>query len=91
VPELLQMLVYEYVPDMAERRAPHRAGHLDLIGSFHGDGRLVIAGALGNPVHGGLLAFRTADDAKAFVGEDPYNAAGLVVDWRVEPWNVVAS
>jgi uncharacterized protein YciI len=87
--ELLHLLVYEYVPEMAERRAPHREGHLGLIERYRADDRLVIAGGIGVPVHGGLLAFREAADAEAFVAEDPYGAAGLVVSWRVEPWAVV--
>jgi uncharacterized protein len=91
VPELLQMLQYEYVPDMAEKRGPHRPGHVDLIGRYHGDGRLAIAGALGDPVRAGLLAFRTREDSEAFVGEDPYAAAGLVVEWKIEPWTVVTA
>jgi uncharacterized protein YciI len=89
VPDPLQVLIYEYVPDMAERRAPHREGHLALIRAYHADGRLAIAGALGDPPHGGLLAFRAAADAEAFAAEDPYGSAGLVVSWRVEPWAVV--
>lgn len=87
--ELLHLLVYEYVPNMGERRAPHREGHLELIERYHADGRLVIAGALGVPPHGGLLAFREASDAEAFAAEDPYGAAGLVTSARVEPWAVV--
>ena len=87
--ELLHLLVYEYVEDMTTRRAPHREGHLALIQRYQADGRLVIGGALGVPVHGGLLAFREAADAEAFVAEDPYKAAGLIVGSRVEPWAVV--
>lgn len=87
--ELLHLLVYEYVDDMTERRAPHREAHLALIQRYHADGRLVIAGALGVPVHGGLLAFREAADAEAFAAEDPYGTAGLVTSRRVEPWAVV--
>jgi uncharacterized protein len=87
--ELLHLLVYEYVEDMTERRAPHRDAHLALIRRFHVADRLVIAGGIGVPVHGGLLAFREADDAEAFAAEDPYNAAGLIVSSRVEPWAVV--
>lgn len=87
--ELLHLLVYEYVPDMAERRAPHREAHLALIERYHADGRLVIAGGIGVPVHGGLLAFREAADAEAFAAEDPYGPAGLIVSSRVEPWAVV--
>jgi uncharacterized protein len=87
--ELLHLLVYEYVPDMTERRAPHREAHLELIRRYHADGRLAIAGATGIPPSGGLFAFREAADADAFAAEDPYAAAGLVVSSRVEPWAVV--
>jgi uncharacterized protein YciI len=91
VPETLHLLQYEYVPDVAERRAPHRAGHLKLIGEFHEAGRIVIAGAVGDPPHAGLFAFRDADDAEAFRDADPYGAAGLVVKSTVEPWTVVTT
>jgi uncharacterized protein YciI len=87
--ELLHLLVYEYVADMTERRAPHRAGHLALIARYHESGRLVIAGATGVPPSGGLFAFRDAADADAFAAEDPYTSAGLVASSRVEPWTVV--
>jgi len=87
--ELLHLLVYEYVEDMTERRAPHRDAHLALIQRYRADDRLVIAGGIGVPVHGGLLAFREATDADAFAAEDPYKAAGLIVSSRVEPWAVV--
>ena len=89
MPETLQLLIYEYVPDVLERRAPHREAHLALIGRFHADGRLLIGGALGDPPRKGLLAFRTTADADAFVAEDPYGSAGLVVSSAVEPWMVV--
>jgi len=91
VPETLQLLQYEYVPDMADKRGPYRQPHLDLIASYHGDGRIVIAGAVGDPVHAGLLVFRSAADAEAFHAADPYAAAGLIVEWTVEPWTVVTS
>jgi uncharacterized protein YciI len=87
--ELLHLLVYEYVEDMSARRVPHRDAHLELIRRYQAEGRLVIAGGLGVPVHGGLLAFRDAADADAFAAEDPYRAAGLIVSSRVEPWAVV--
>jgi uncharacterized protein YciI len=87
--ELLHLLVYAYVADMAERRTPHREAHLALIRRYHEDGRLVIAGATGVPPSGGLFAFREATDADAFAAEDPYAAAGLVTSSRVEPWAVV--
>jgi uncharacterized protein YciI len=91
VPETLQILQYEYVPDMAEKRTPHRQGHLDLIAAYHGDGRIVMAGAVGDPPSAGLFVFRAADAAQAFVDEDPYGAAGLVVKSTIQPWTVVTS
>ena len=69
----------------------HRQAHLDLIAAYHGDGRIVMAGAVGDPPHSGLLVFRSAADAAAFADEDPYGAAGLVVKATVEPWTVVTS
>ena len=89
MPELLQVLHYEYVPDIAERRKEHREAHLGLIARYHGEDRVVIAGAVGDPPHSGMIVFRDAADAEAFVGQDPYVEAGLVTRWRVEPWNVV--
>jgi uncharacterized protein len=91
MPERLYALIYEYVEDMATRREPHRAGHLELISRWHDEGRLEIAGALGDPPHGGFFGFRVdaPGDVEAFVGEDPYVAAGLVTEHRIEPWTVV--
>jgi uncharacterized protein YciI len=89
VPKTLQILRYEYVPDIAERRAEHRPAHLDLIKAYNADGRLEIAGAVGDPPSWGLLVFRDAESAEAFRAEDPYGAAGLVTRWTIEPWTVV--
>jgi len=92
VPETLHLLQYEYGGgDVAARRAPHRPAHLDLIKAYEGDGRLVIAGAVGDPPRSGLLAFRSPDAAEAFVADDPYVSSGLVESWRVEPWTVVTA
>jgi uncharacterized protein YciI len=85
----LHLLRYEYVPDMATRRQPYREAHLELIAAYHADERLVIAGGTGDPVRGGLLAFRDATDADAFTSEDPYGKAGLITASSVEPWVVV--
>jgi uncharacterized protein YciI len=91
MPEQLHVLVYEYVPDLADRRGPYREEHLALIRRWHEDGRIRIAGALGDPPHTALIALSAGDPAEAegFVAEDPYVAAGLVREWRVEPWAVV--
>ena len=97
MPEQLHILFYEYVPDVVERRAPHREGHLALIRQWHEDGRIVMAGGVGDPPHAGIIVLREAEPdaaraaAEAFVAEDPYHPAGLVTSWRVEPFlNVTA-
>ena len=89
MPKILQILRYEYVPDIAERRAEHRPAHLELIEAYHADERMEIAGAVGDPPSWGLLVFRDAESAEAFRAEDPYAAAGLVTRWTIEPWTVV--
>jgi uncharacterized protein YciI len=89
VPERLQPLHYDYVPDILERRAPHRQSHLALAGRWKEEGKILMAGAVGDPPHGAVFVLREDANAEAFVGEDPYVAAELVTAWRVEPWNVV--
>lgn len=89
MPETLQLLAYDYVPDILERRAPHRDGHLALIAKAHEDGSLLIAGAAGDPVDRGLFVFRDAAAIEPFAAADPYVAAGLVTARRVVPWTVV--
>ena len=91
MPETLQILQYEYVPDIAEKRTPHRQAHLDLIAAYHGDGRIVMAGAVGDPPHSGLFVMRDASAAATFAEEDPYGKAGLVVRATIDPWTVVTS
>jgi len=84
-------LFYDYVEDVVEKRAPLRADHLALASEWKADGRIVMAGALGEPPHGGLFVFRVDDPARIdeFVAADPYVAGGIVTGHRVVPWNVV--
>jgi uncharacterized protein len=86
------VLIYDYVDDdVIERRAPHRAAHIAMVRERLADGRLIMAGALGDdPPHGGLLVFEERADAEAFAQADPYVTGGLVQSWRVEPWQVVS-
>lgn len=85
------ILFYDYVKDVVERRGPYREDHLARIRAERDAGRVVMAGALGNPPHAAAIVFRGADSGaiEAFVGADPYVQAGLVSDWRIEPWNLV--
>ena len=83
------LLFYDYVEDIVERRAPHRAEHLAHAGAAKDDGRILMAGAVGDPPHGALFVWTTSDGIEEWVDADPYVKAGLVTGWRVQPWNVV--
>ena len=89
--EPLHVLTYDYVENIVERRAPHREAHLEHAGAWRDKGAIVMAGALGDPPHGALFVMRVSgtDEVRAFVEADPYVHAGLVTDWKVEPWAVV--
>jgi uncharacterized protein len=89
MPEQRYVLFYEYVADILERRPPHRDAHLAEIRAGKADGRILMAGPLGDPPHGAALVFAERDPAEAFAQIDPYVANGLVTAWRVEPWNLV--
>lgn len=88
----LTILTYEYVEDIVERRAPHRAAHLEHIRVWSAERGLVLAGATGDPPSGALFVFEgDRAEVEAFAAADPYGAAGLVTATRIEPWTVVAA
>ncbi|MEA2442564.1 MAG: hypothetical protein QOH76_3988 [Thermoleophilaceae bacterium] len=86
------VLFYEYVPNIVERRAPHRRAHLELYRGWRENGRLVMGGAVGDPPHSALIVFdvETAAEVEEFAERDPYVTNGLVTARRVEPWAVVS-
>lgn len=85
------LLTYDYVDDIAGRRAPFREAHIGLVRDLHDRGVLLLAGAVGDPIEGALLVFTAEDQAVVdeFVAQDPYVREGLVTGWQVRPWNVV--
>lgn len=85
------LLTYTYVPDVAERRDPHRPAHLARIAAAKDGGALLMAGATGDPPHGAVFVFATEDRelVERFAHEDPYVQAGLVPEWRIDSWTVV--
>jgi uncharacterized protein YciI len=86
------VLLYDVVDDMVNKRAPYRAEHLRLIREGNERGEIVMAGAIGDPVDGAILVFRSESPAVAerFVEADPYVKHGLVIRWKVKPWALVA-
>jgi hypothetical protein len=85
------ILFYDYVENMAERRAPYREAHLAKIGAERDAGRVTLAGALGDPPHGGAIVFEDVapEQIEEFARTDPYVTAGLVTARRIERWNLV--
>ncbi|HYZ09649.1 MAG TPA: YciI-like protein [Pseudonocardiaceae bacterium] len=85
------LLLYDYVDDIVERRAPFRDAHLALAREAHEQDVLLMAGALAEPVDGAVFVFTTDDRSvvEDFVSRDPYVREGLVTEWRIRPWNVV--
>jgi uncharacterized protein len=85
------LLFYDYVPDIIERRGPHRAAHIAHARAAEGRGELILAGALANPLDGGVLLFRgdSPTAAETFAQVDPYVVNGLVARWRVREWTTV--
>jgi hypothetical protein len=91
VSDALTLLFYDYVEDVVERRGPYRDAHIQRFRDLKDRGRLVMAGAVGDPPHGGLIVLRDMDagEIAEWVAADPYVKAGLVTGWRTEPWTVV--
>jgi uncharacterized protein YciI len=86
------LLLYDYVADIVKRRPAHRPAHLEAVTRWTADGRILVAGALGDPPTGAAILFSAEEpgDAEEFAAEDPYVRAGLVTRWRVVPWSIVA-
>jgi uncharacterized protein len=86
------ILFYDYVEDVLERRGPYREEHLVRIRSGRDAGRIVMAGAVGDPPHGAVIVFGPdvdPDEVEEFAASDPYVTGGIVTGRRVVPWNVV--
>ena len=86
-----RILFYDYVEDILERRGPYREAHLAGLRAALEAGQVEMAGPVGEPPHGAVIVFGDVEPevVEAFARSDPYVEAGLVVAWRVEPWNVV--
>ncbi len=86
------LLFYDVVPDYLERRVAYRQEHLELARAAQSRGELLLGGALADPADGAVLLFQGESPAVAedFAAQDPYVAAGLVTQWKVRAWTIVA-
>ncbi len=91
MPSTRFVLLYDYVENVVEKRAPFRSDHLALANEYLDRGELVMAGAFADPVDGAAFVFSVEERARveAFVAADPYVANGLVPSWRIREWRVV--
>jgi len=85
--DVLHLLLYEYVPDMAQRREPYRGPHRERITAEREAGVIVAAGAF-DPPTGGALVFKGVDPeyVESFVAADPYMQGGLITSYSVQRW-----
>lgn len=88
------LLLYDYVADIVNKRAPFREAHIQHASEAKARGHLEQAGAFANPVDGAVFVFRGVDDGgddavRAFADADPYVRNGLVTSWTVREWSVV--
>ncbi len=88
--EARHLLLYEYVADIAERRAPHRERHLEKLAAEREAGHITMAGPF-DPPTGAAIVFEgvAREHVEAFAAADPYMEAGLITSWRVQRWTVV--
>lgn len=74
------VLLYDYVPDIAEKRGPYREEHLARARSELDAGRMVLAGAYSSPLDGAAFVFRLSESERHvvddFVAHDPYYKNG---------------
>ena len=88
-PVPLHLLLYTYVDNAAEQRAPFRAGHIAAARAAEDRKELVLGGALADPLDGAVLAFTGREVAESFARADPYVLNGIVTDWTIREWTVV--
>lgn len=84
------VLQYSYTADILEKRDPFRPEHLALAKALKAEGKVLMAGALLEPVDGGLFIFHTNDrrDIEEFVKKDPYVKNKLVTAHSIREWGV---
>ncbi|QDZ18004.1 YCII domain-containing protein [Chloropicon primus] len=85
------VLIYDYVPDILDKRGPFRAAHIEAAKKMAAEDRMAMAGAFADPVDGALFIFKNVskEDIEAYVQNDAYVQNGLVTGYKIKPWTVV--
>ncbi len=88
----LQILRYNYIDNMAEKRAPYRQSHILHIQSYSSKNKIKMAGAVGNAVEG-LFIFNenvSKEEITSFLKNDPYFQNNLVAQYSISDYTVVS-
>ena len=87
----IYLVKYEYVHDILEKRGPFRAEHLQNALDLKAEGKIIMGGALVDPVDAGVFVFSTDDksEIERFVEKDPYVQNKLVTSYSIREWMVV--
>lgn len=87
------LLRYDYIPDVLEKRGPHREGHLNLAKELIDQGTCLAGGPTttraDGPPTGALFIFTTPEAADHFLQNDPYVSNNIVTKHTIEEWNIV--
>jgi len=91
-PPTQYVLFYNYIPDVLEKRPPHRDLHLSLASDLAKDGKCLSGGPTtplkADVPDGAVFVFSDEESANFFVKEDPYVKHGIVTDWSIKEWTV---
>jgi uncharacterized protein YciI len=85
------LLIYDVVEDYVSRRVPYREEHLRLAREYAEAKKLLLGGALADPVDQAVLVFEVDSEREieSFIARDPYVQNGLIRTHRIRPWTVV--
>ena len=91
-PSTQYILYYDYIPDVLEKRGPHRELHLSLAQGLADEGKCLSGGPTtpmdASVPDGAIFVFTNEESARWFVQEDPYVKNGIVTDWTLKEWTV---
>lgn len=88
---ILKLLKYHFCDDFVNKRLPYRNNHLKYIRGAVESGVAKAGGAYGDPISDGLIIFACSEqEVQQFVDNDPYYKAGLVLDYSIVDWFIVA-
>ena len=97
------VLLYDYVPNILEKRVPYRQDHLKHAMTLVDKGHLQLGGAWAededktsddsatNQIDGACIVLKDMkkEEIEDFVKNDPYFINGLVPNYKIKSWNVV--